>query len=107
MLKNDLYVLLLLFHYYHCNCFQPPSVESCTGIKFPDLKTTGVSLRSQRMKLPASVGQKKVKAIEQLLGELNLGMSGVYSYECKEVKQISSLLLQEYKPTHYCSLYFQ
>ncbi|XP_063603701.1 DNA methyltransferase 1-associated protein 1-like [Penaeus indicus] len=50
----------------------PPSVESCTGIKFPDVKASGVSLRSQRMKLPASVGQKKVKAIEQLLTELNL-----------------------------------
>ncbi|ROT76247.1 DNA methyltransferase 1-associated protein 1 [Penaeus vannamei] len=50
----------------------PPNVESCTGIKFPDVKASGVSLRSQRMKLPASVGQKKVKAIEQLLTELNL-----------------------------------
>uniref|UniRef100_A0A0P4WIS0 DNA methyltransferase 1-associated protein 1 n=1 Tax=Scylla olivacea TaxID=85551 RepID=A0A0P4WIS0_SCYOL len=50
----------------------PPSLESCTGIKFPDIKSSGVSLRSQRMKLPASVGQKKVKAIEQLLTELNL-----------------------------------
>lgn len=48
-------------------------MESCTGIKFPDVKASGVSLRSQRMKLPASVGQKKVKAIEQLLTELNLG----------------------------------
>merc|ERR1712166_1117497 len=37
------------------------------GIKFPDFKASGVYLRSQRMKLPPSVGQKKTKAIEQLL----------------------------------------
>lgn len=38
------------------------------GIKFPDFKGhSGVHLRSQRMKLPPSVGQKKTKAIEQLL----------------------------------------
>ncbi|KAK7074176.1 DNA methyltransferase 1-associated protein 1, partial [Halocaridina rubra] len=53
----------------------PPSMESCTGIKFPDVKTTGVSLRSQRMKLPVSVGQKKIKAVEQLLTELNLELN--------------------------------
>ncbi|ESO88245.1 hypothetical protein LOTGIDRAFT_179116 [Lottia gigantea] len=45
--------------------------ESC-GIKFPDFKQSGVSLRSQRMKLPASIGQKKMKAIEQVLGELGI-----------------------------------
>ena len=44
-----------------------------TGIKFPDFKTSGVMLRSQRMKLPSSVGQKKTKAIEQVLDELGIG----------------------------------
>ncbi|KAG0728491.1 DNA methyltransferase 1-associated protein 1 [Chionoecetes opilio] len=53
----------------------PSWTQLCTGIKFPDIKSSGVSLRSQRMKLPASVGQKKVKAIEQLLTELNLDHS--------------------------------
>ncbi|KAL5021544.1 hypothetical protein ScPMuIL_000699 [Solemya velum] len=43
-----------------------------TGIKFADFKQSGVSLRSQRMKLPASVGQKKMKAIEQVLEELGI-----------------------------------
>ncbi|ELU18095.1 hypothetical protein CAPTEDRAFT_174434 [Capitella teleta] len=43
-----------------------------TSIKFPDFKQSGVSLRSQRMKLPAAVGQKKSKAIEQVLDELGL-----------------------------------
>ena len=44
-----------------------------TGIKFPELKTSGVYLRSQRLKLPPSVGQKKSKAIESMLTELGLG----------------------------------
>jgi len=42
------------------------------GIKFPDFKASGTSLRSQRSKLPATVGQKKSKAIEQVLEELGL-----------------------------------
>ncbi|XP_063239925.1 DNA methyltransferase 1-associated protein 1 isoform X2 [Bacillus rossius redtenbacheri] len=37
------------------------------GIKFPDYKSSVVALRSQRMKLPANVGQKKIKNIEQML----------------------------------------
>ncbi|XP_063408622.1 DNA methyltransferase 1-associated protein 1-like [Mytilus trossulus] len=43
-----------------------------SGIKFADFKASGVSLRSQRMKLPASIGQKKMKAIEQVLEELGI-----------------------------------
>ncbi|XP_033636516.1 DNA methyltransferase 1-associated protein 1-like isoform X3 [Asterias rubens] len=42
------------------------------GIKFPDFKQSGVYLRSQKMKLPSSVGQKKTKAIEHLLDELGI-----------------------------------
>ena len=42
-------------------------LQDTGGIKFPDFKASGVYLRSQRMKLPPSVGQKKTKAIEQLL----------------------------------------
>uniref|UniRef100_U5ET58 DNA methyltransferase 1-associated protein 1 n=1 Tax=Corethrella appendiculata TaxID=1370023 RepID=U5ET58_9DIPT len=47
------------------------AVESA-GIKFTDLRGTGVSLRSQRMKLPANVGQKKAKALEQVLQEFKV-----------------------------------
>lgn len=43
------------------------------GIKFPDFKNSGVSLRSQRIKLPSSLGQKKTKGIEQMLNELRIG----------------------------------
>lgn len=39
------------------------------GIKFGDIKGTGVSLRSQKMKLPANLGQKKTKALELILAE--------------------------------------
>ncbi|XP_059163538.1 DNA methyltransferase 1-associated protein 1-like isoform X2 [Physella acuta] len=42
------------------------------GIKFSDFKASGTSLRSQRMKMPATIGQKKTKAIEQVLEELGL-----------------------------------
>ncbi|RXN01358.1 hypothetical protein EOD39_7043 [Acipenser ruthenus] len=48
---------------------EKPSVPETAGIKFPDFKSAGVTLRSQRMKLPSSVGQKKIKAIEQILTE--------------------------------------
>jgi len=47
------------------------AIESA-GIKFADLRGTGVSLRSQKMKLPASVGQKKTKALEALLQEFKV-----------------------------------
>lgn len=48
------------------------AVVESTGIKFPDNKLAGVSLRSFKMKLPPSVGTKKTKAIEQLLDELQI-----------------------------------
>lgn len=41
-------------------------------IKFPDFKTSGSSLRSQRLKLPTSLGSKKMKALEQMIQELGL-----------------------------------
>lgn len=58
------------------NIFNPQHIlqqVETAGIKFPDNKTTGVSLRSQRIKLPANVGQKKSKGIEQMLQELEIG----------------------------------
>lgn len=42
------------------------------SIKFPDFKTSGTSLRSQRLKLPSSLGTKKMKALEQMIQELGL-----------------------------------
>ncbi|KNC26765.1 hypothetical protein FF38_00653 [Lucilia cuprina] len=43
-----------------------------SGIKFSDLRGTGVSLRSQKMKLPANIGQRKVKALEQAIQEFKV-----------------------------------
>lgn len=42
------------------------------SIKFPDFKTSGTSLRNQRLKLPTSLGTKKSKALEQMIHELGL-----------------------------------
>lgn len=53
-----------------CSVFRQ-AVESA-GIKFNDLRGTGVSPRSMKMKLPPSVGQKKVKALEQALLEFKV-----------------------------------
>ncbi|XP_060803885.1 DNA methyltransferase 1-associated protein 1 [Amyelois transitella] len=54
------------------------AVEAVTvewsGIKFPEARGAGVSLRSQRMKLPPGVG-RKAKAIEQELRLLNIDVS--------------------------------
>ncbi|XP_069498418.1 DNA methyltransferase 1-associated protein 1 isoform X1 [Ambystoma mexicanum] len=52
-----------------------PAVPETAGIKFPDFKSAGVTLRSQRMKLPSSVGQKKIKALEQMLTELGVDLN--------------------------------
>ncbi|KAM9239540.1 DNA methyltransferase 1-associated protein 1 isoform 3-T3 [Leptosomus discolor] len=51
------------------------AVPETAGIKFPDFKSAGVTLRSQRMKLPSSVGQKKIKALEQMLMELGVDLN--------------------------------
>lgn len=44
------------------------------GIRWPDIRSSGVSLRSQRIKLPLSVGLKKTKAIECMLKELGIDL---------------------------------
>ncbi|XP_067119245.1 DNA methyltransferase 1-associated protein 1 isoform X2 [Centruroides vittatus] len=70
------------------------------GIKFPDFKNSGVTLRSQRMKLPSSVGQKKAKAIEQLLHELGIDLNPMPTEEiCVLFNELRSdmVLLYELK----------
>lgn len=76
-----------------------PNIETA-GIKFPEVKTSGASLRSQRMKLPSSVGQKKSKAIEQLLNELNIDLHPMPTEEiCQHFNELRSdmVLLYELK----------
>ncbi|MCL4128607.1 UNVERIFIED_CONTAM: hypothetical protein GTU68_032592 [Idotea baltica] len=76
---------------------QVPNIESSSGIKFPDVKSSGVSLRSQKMKLPASVGQKKAKAIEQLLIELGLELNPTPVEEiCQRFNDLRSDLVLMY-----------
>nr|CAG4638480.1 EOG090X076S [Cyclestheria hislopi] len=76
-----------------------PSVDTpTTGIKFPEFKTSGVFLRSQRMKLPPSVGQKKSKAIEQMLTELGLEINPMPSEEiCQHFNELRSDLVLLYE----------
>ncbi|CAH1163648.1 unnamed protein product [Phaedon cochleariae] len=74
-------------------------IESA-GIKFPDFKNSGVSLRSQRMKLPANVGQKKSKGVEQILQEMGLELNPTPSEEiCQHFNELRSdmVLLIEIK----------
>ena len=67
-------ILCIMLWYFYIKAFTIflQAVESA-GIKFPDFKNSGVTLRSQRIKLPSSLGQKKMKGIEQMLNELRLG----------------------------------
>ncbi len=77
------------------NLARQPSVETPpTGIKFPEFKTSGVFLRSQRMKLPPSVGQKKSKAIEQMLTELGLEVNPMPTEDiCQHFNELRSDLV--------------
>lgn len=73
------------------------------GIKFPDMKQSGVYLRSQKMKLPSSVGQKKTKAIEHLLDELGIPIQPMPTDEiCQLYNDLRSdmVLLYELKLAH-------
>ncbi|KAK9727926.1 DNA methyltransferase 1-associated protein 1 (DMAP1) [Popillia japonica] len=70
------------------------------GIKFPDYKNSGVSLRSQRMKLPANVGQKKSKGIEQMLQDMSLELNPTPTEDiCQNFNELRSdmVLLMELK----------
>ncbi|XP_073998570.1 DNA methyltransferase 1-associated protein 1-like isoform X2 [Rhodnius prolixus] len=70
------------------------SVSSEMCIKFPDLKGSGVYLRSLRMKLPANIGQKKIKAIEQLLFEMNIDCNQMPTEEiCQQFNELRCDLL--------------
>jgi len=69
-----------------------------SGIKFPEFKASGVFLRSQRMKLPQSVGQKKLKAIEQMLTELGLELNPIPTEEiCQHFNELRSDLVLLYE----------
>ncbi|XP_051174147.1 DNA methyltransferase 1-associated protein 1 isoform X1 [Leptopilina boulardi] len=73
------------------------AVESA-GIKFPDFKNSGVSLRSQRIKLPSSLGQKKMKGIEQMLTELQLELNPPPTEQiCQQFNELRSDMVLHYE----------
>jgi len=79
---------------------QEPVVVDQNGIRWPDLKSSGVSMRAQRVKLPISVGLKKTKAIECMLTELGLPFQPPATDEiCTEFNELRSemVLLYELK----------
>uniref|UniRef100_A0A4W4GWF8 DNA methyltransferase 1-associated protein 1 n=1 Tax=Electrophorus electricus TaxID=8005 RepID=A0A4W4GWF8_ELEEL len=80
---------------------EKPAVPETAGIKFPDFKSAGVSLRSQRMKLPSSVGQKKIKAIEQILTEQGVDLNPIDLVLVYELKQAHSNCEYEQQMLHH------
>ncbi|VDM67808.1 unnamed protein product [Strongylus vulgaris] len=48
---------------------------SVSAIRFPEFKSAGAHLRSQEMKLPTNIGQKKLKNIEVVLSKCKLDMN--------------------------------
>ncbi|KAG2461355.1 DMAP1 protein, partial [Polypterus senegalus] len=82
---------------------EKPAVPETAGIKFPDFKSAGVTLRSQRMKLPSSVGQKKIKAIEQILTEQGVDLNPMPTEEIVQMfNELRSdlVLVYELKQAH-------
>ena len=86
----------------------PVAVTELAGIKFPDTKTSGVCLRSQRMKLPPNVGQKKSKAIDQMLGEIGVETNPIptedISIEFNELRSDLVLLFELKNALSACEL---
>lgn len=70
------------------------------SIKFPEPKSNGIYLRSSRMKLPSSVGQKRSKAILTMLTELRIEQHPMATEEiCHHFNELRSdmVLLYELK----------
>lgn len=69
------------------------NVES-SGIKYPDSKASGVTLRSGRLKLPSTVPQKKSKAVESMLSEIGVDPNPMPTEEiCNEFNELRSELV--------------
>ncbi|XP_050541336.1 DNA methyltransferase 1-associated protein 1 [Daktulosphaira vitifoliae] len=77
-----------------------PNNFEATTIKFPDIKNSGVSTRSQRMKIPANVSQKKVKNVEQALQSLKIKLNPIPTEDiCQNYNDLRNeiVLLNELK----------
>lgn len=67
-------------------------------IKFPDFKTSGTSLRHQRLKLPTSLGTKKMKSLEQMIHGLGLDLNPMPTESiCQAYNELRSDLLLLYE----------
>jgi hypothetical protein len=65
------------------------------GLKFPEFRSQGPHLRSQEMKMPTNIGQKKLKAIETVFEKLKIGSLSLSLYDnnylfCSEPVPIGS-----------------
>lgn len=75
---------------------KPAKIEGA-GIKFPENKAAGVSLRSSRLKMPNSVGTKKSKAVEMLLEELRVELVPMPTEEiCKKFNELRNDIILLY-----------
>ncbi|KAI6230066.1 hypothetical protein M3Y99_01097100 [Aphelenchoides fujianensis] len=63
--------------------------ETSTNLRFSEFRSAGPHLRSQEMKLPSNVGQKKMKAIEQAIEKYKLSVTP-HAYE-EVVKMFNEL----------------
>ncbi|CAJ0575399.1 unnamed protein product, partial [Mesorhabditis spiculigera] len=73
-----------------------------TQLRFSEFRGSGVHLRSQEMKLPTNLGQKKLKNIETVLEKLKLDMNPLGSEKIVAVYnefRSQIMLLQELKAT--------
>ena len=79
----------------------------CVHVKTTSLfQGTGVYLRGQKMKMPASVGNKKSKAVEQLLDELSVDVTPMPTEDiCHNFNELRSQLLLLYE-LRQVSLYY-
>jgi len=48
------------------------NIEGAAAVKFPEFKTAGVHARSQQMRIPTTLGQRKLKAVDVALLKLGL-----------------------------------
>lgn len=55
--------------------------NTLAALKTSETRTAGVTLRSQKLKIPTAVGQKKAKALEQLIVELGVEVSPMATAE--------------------------
>ncbi|VDL93265.1 unnamed protein product [Schistocephalus solidus] len=69
------------------------TLAALTSIAFPDFsKNPGVHLRSQKMKLPSSLGQRKIRIIENFLSHYQMGSGCMWYvstpvYRCRQLHQ--------------------